>query len=289
MFCDKSSREIIELLKRECKDVGVEILTGTRITSVGRKGHFQVTTDRGPVEAHSLVVATGGLSIPKLGASEFGYTVAQQFGLRIVEPRPGLVPLTLGPRDRRLFGALSGVSLDVIAQLKEVEFRENLLFTHRGLSGPVILQISSYWSEGEALTLNLLPETNASDFLLKERDSKSHITTLLDRFLPRRFTQIWFDSRGGPRPMHRYSQHELKEISNDLTAWQVNPSGTEGYSKAEVTVGGVDTDELSSKTMEAKKVPGLYFVGEIVDVTGWLGGYNFQWAWSSGWVAGQYV
>jgi predicted Rossmann fold flavoprotein len=289
LFCDGSSQQIIDLLLKECRAAGVVIQTNTHISSVGKTETFSIVTTHGNVEASSLVVASGGLSIPKLGASDFGYLIAKQFGINIVKPKPGLVPLSFSPNDRKFFASLSGVSLDVIANLKGMDFHEQILFTHRGLSGPAILQISSYWEKGEPITLNLLPNQNASKILESVRDSKSYVSTVLEGFLPKRFVQKWFESQGGPLPINRYSRRELQEVSKGLSAWQIIPSGTEGYSKAEVTVGGIDTDGLSSKTMGTKKIPGLYFIGEVVDVTGWLGGYNFQWAWASGWVAGQYV
>ncbi len=289
LFCDGSSTQIIELLLKECRAAGVVIQTNTHISSVDKTETFSIDTPHGNIEASSLVVASGGLSIPKLGASDFGYSIARQFGINIVNPKPGLVPLSFRPADKKFFASLSGVSLDAIASLKGIDFHEHLLFTHHGLSGPVILQISSFWKKGEVITLNLLPDQNAYKILESVRDSKSYLSTVLERFLPKRFIQKWFESQGGPLPINRYSHKDLREISKGLSAWQIIPFGTEGYSKAEVTVGGIDTDELSSKTMGTKRIPGLYFIGEVVDVTGWLGGYNFQWAWSSGWVAGQYV
>jgi len=289
LFCDGSSEQIIEMLLEECTAVGVVIQNGTSVESVNKHGTFLLKTSRGEIESTSLVIASGGLSIPKLGASNFGYRIAKQFGIKTITPRPGLVPLTFHSSQKEMFGGLSGVSLDSEVCSEGIGFRNRLLFTHRGLSGPAILQISSYWSVGASITVNLLPDLNAYEFLKAHRNSKSQLSTVLDRTLPSRFVKKWLESVGGNQPMYRYSPNELRKIGDGLNAWQIAPSGTEGFSKAEVTVGGIDTDELSSKTMETKRIPGLYFIGEVVDVTGWLGGYNFQWAWSSGWVSGQYV
>ncbi len=289
LFCDGSSQQIIDLLLNECRSTGAVIQTGTEVRSMQKDGAFVLSTNIGEVEAASLVVASGGLSIPKLGASNFGYTTARQFGIKIVDPKPGLVPLTFKSADKEFFASLSGISLTAIVGLNGIEFRDEMLFTHHGLSGPAILQISSYWDEGETITLNLLPDQDAYEFLRQGLNSKLNLSTVLEPLLPKRFIQNWFESRGGTRPMNSYSLKELRGIAEELNAWTIAPFGTEGYAKAEVTVGGIDTNDLSSKTMETKKVPGLYFIGEVVDVTGWLGGYNFQWAWSSGWVAGQYV
>jgi predicted Rossmann fold flavoprotein len=287
LFCDRSSQQIINMLLKECNEAGVSIGTSTRVASVHKGERFILNTTIGEIESESLVIATGGLSVPKLGASDFGYSVAKQFDVKIVKPKPGLVPLTFRPADVDFFETLSGISLDAHVGIGSASFRENVLFTHRGLSGPAVLQISSYWEEGDIVTVNLLPDEDAFEILRRARGSKLSLTSAFDQKLPKRFVQKWFEQRAGSQPMVRYSEKELRDIAAELNAWQIVPSGTEGYSKAEVTVGGIDTDELSSKTMETKKIPGLYFIGEVVDVTGWLGGYNFQWAWSSGWVAGQ--
>jgi predicted Rossmann fold flavoprotein len=257
LFCDGTSQQIIDLLLGECAVAGVEIRTNVRVTSIEKDTLFTLQTNAGLLETHSLVIATGGLSIPKLGATKFGYDVARQFGLNVTETRPGLVPLTLGGNAGQAFRDLSGVSFDAAVRCGRTAFRENILFTHRGLSGPAILQISSYWAPGRSIRIDTMPGTD---------DPKS---------LPRRFLGKWrllYDGR-----------------MDLLHEWELVPSGTEGYDKAEVTVGGVDTNELSSKTMEASKIPGLYFIGEVIDVTGHLGGFNFQWAWASGAAAGQYV
>ncbi len=289
LFCDRSSQQIIEMLKRECDEVGVCIRAGCEVQGVSRAETFTVSTNLGAHTSRSLVIATGGLSVPQLGATNFAFAVARQFGLTVTKLKPGLVPLTFQPKDIRFFSSLAGVSIDAMVSCDDVSFRENVLFTHRGLSGPAVLQISSYWAEGQPISLNVLPETDALHLFLANHQSKKELATLLDQYLPRRFALQWCEQIGGAKPMNQYSRKELEGIAQRLQNWQVMPSGTEGFGKAEVTVGGVDTDELSSKTMESKKVPGLFFVGEGVDVTGWLGGYNFQWAWASGWVAGQHV
>ena len=252
-------------------------------------GAFTLETSAGAFECDSLVIATGGLSIPKIGATDFGYRVAEQFGLRIVPPRPGLVPLTFAETQQRAFSGLSGISVDARVSANGASFRENLLFTHRGVSGPAILQISNYLADGEALTVDLLPDRPAREWLLAESRTNKELKTVLGQALPQRFAQQWCDLCASSKPMNRYSALELDEIARRLHHWEITPAGTEGYTKAEVTCGGVDTGELSSKTMESRRVRGLYFIGEIVDVTGWLGGYNFQWAWASGHAAGQSV
>ena len=289
LFCDRSSQYIIDMLKRECDEVGVCIRAGCEVKEVSRAETFTVSTNLGAHTSRSLVMATGGLSVPQLGATNFAFAIARQFGLKVTKLRPGLVPLTFQPKDIRFFSSLAGVSIDAMVSCDDVSFRENVLFTHWGLSGPAVLQISSYWAEGQPIALNVLPETDALHLFLANHQSKKELATLLDQYLPRRFALQWCEHIGGPKQMNQYSRKELEGIAQRLQNWQVTPSRTEGFGKAEVTVGGVDTDELSSKTMESKKVPGLFFVGECVDVTGWLGGYNFQWAWASGWVAGQYV
>lgn len=289
LFCDGSSRQIVEMLLKECEEAGVELRLNCRVTEVRRTDGFALETSLGAFECDSLVIATGGLSFPKLGATDFGYGVARQFGLRIVPPEPGLVPLTFGETERRLFAELSGVSLDAKVTAGGTSFRESILFTHRGVSGPAILQISSYRRENEAIVMDLLPGESALDLLLAERGTNRELKTVLGRWLPQRFVQQWCAQYAPSRPMNRYSDRELKELAARMQRWEFLPSGTEGYAKAEVTRGGVDTGELSSKTMECRQVQGLYFIGEVVDVTGWLGGYNFQWAWASGHAAGQFV
>ena len=289
LFCDGSSRQVIGMLLAECEAAGVEVVTGCRVAAVRRDSLFEVETGRGTYHAESLVVATGGLSIPKLGATDFGYRVARQFGLKVVAPEPALVPLTLGPRDLAAFRPLSGVSVPAVVRLGPAEFAESVLVTHRGLSGPAVLQISSYWSRGDELSIDLLPGADARALLESRRASGAELATALASRLPKRFAQVWCEAFARPGPLRAYTDAEVEAAAARLHDWRVRPAGTEGFQKAEVTRGGVHTDELSSKTMEARRVPGLYFVGEVVDVTGHLGGYNFQWAWASGHAAGRHA
>jgi hypothetical protein len=274
------------MLLAECEAAGVRVVTGCRVSGVEKGGRFMLQTSRGEFESDSLVVATGGLSIPKLGATDFGYRVARQFGLEVVRPEPALVPLTLAPRDLASFRPLSGVSVPALVRSGAAEFAENILVTHRGLSGPAVLQISSYWSRGEELSIDLLPGADARSLLARKRRSGAELATALGQLLPKRFAQVWCEQFAPPRPLRTYTDAEVEAVAARLHDWRVRPDGTEGFHKAEVTRGGVHTDELSSKTMEARRAPGLYFVGEVVDVTGHLGGYNFQWAWASGYAAG---
>ena len=288
-FCDESARGIIEMLLAECAAAGVEIRTGCRVAEVRKADRFEVMTSDGGFRAESLVLATGGLSFPKLGASDFGYRVARQFGLGITELRPGLVPLAFGAGECEELRALSGLSIPVVARHGGAEFAENLLFTHRGVSGPAVLQISSFWREGETLRLDLLPGVSAQEFVSAARKDRTDLPTLLSRHWPRRFAEAWV-ARGFPaKPVSQWNAAELARAAESLSGWPLTFPATEGYAKAEVTLGGVDTRELSSKTMEARKVRGLFCIGEVVDVTGWLGGFNFQWAWASGHAAGQFV
>jgi predicted Rossmann fold flavoprotein len=289
LFCDGSSRQIIDLLLRECLDAGVEIRCRCQVLEVRNDDLFRIKTNQGSLVSSSLVIATGGLSIPPLGATDFGYRVARQFDVRIEEPRPALVPLTLTPQIQSKLTSLSGVSLAVLVGCCGKEFRENILITHRGLSGPAILQISSYWRPGEAISINLLPDEDVFDALTNNQNSGMELVNYLARHLPRRFAQAWCELYADSRPLKQYDGRELYDIAQKIHHMQLTPSGTEGFRKAEVTAGGVSTTELSSQTMETKRVPGLYFIGEVVDVTGQLGGYNFQWAWASGHAAGQYV
>jgi predicted Rossmann fold flavoprotein len=281
LFCDGSARQIVAMLLAESAAAGVDVRTGHRITSVERSDRFRVRTGQGDFEAAAVVLATGGLSIPKMGATDFAHAIAHRFGLGMVQPRPALVPLTLKVPE------LSGVSLEVVARCGGASFREAMLFTHRGLSGPAILQASSYWREGSEIEIDLLPGLDAAAFLKDRKRSrpKAELRTVLSDLMPQRLAQhLAPDGMIGTR-----RDRELDSLATGLKAWRVLPSGSEGYAKAEVTLGGVDTAELSSRTMAAKKVPGLHVIGEAVDVTGWLGGYNFQWAWSSGWAAGEAV
>jgi hypothetical protein len=289
LFCDITSRQIVEMLQQECDAMRVELRLNCQVQQVEKNVEFSVRTNAGDFECDSLVIATGGLSFPKIGATDFGYRIAQQFGLKISETRPGLVPLLFNDADLAAFGELSGISVDAVASASGSSFRENILFTHRGLSGPAILQISNYADASEPITLDILPENPGGDWLKSQRGTNKELKTFLTQWLPQRFTQQWCEQFAPSRPMNRYSNAELEEIARRLHQWEIRPAGTEGYAKAEVTLGGVDTGELSSKTMESRNVPGLYFIGEVVDVTGWLGGYNFQWAWASGHAAGQVV
>ena len=291
LFCDGGSQQIIDLLRQECDAAGVAWQMPCQVKNVNRdeSGKFVLETDRGSVVTESLVIASGGLSIPQIGASPFGYRIAEQFGIAVTPLRPALVPLTFAPEQWTAFADLPGISMDAAVSCNGASFRENLLLTHRGLSDPAILQISSYWQPGDMLHINLLPEVDANALLLEQRHSATLLPNLLANYLPRRFAQVWSETVSHIKPMNQYSEQEIKQIAAQLHDWQVMPSGTVGYKKAEVTLGGVDTRELSSKTMSAKKIPGLYFIGEVVDVTGHLGGFNFQWAWASGYAAGQYA
>ncbi|MDR3536049.1 MAG: NAD(P)/FAD-dependent oxidoreductase [Acetobacteraceae bacterium] len=288
LFCDGSARAIVTMLLQECAAAGVDLRLAHRIVGVGRADSFRVDTDHGSFEAPSLVLATGGLSIPKMGATSFAHDAARRFGLRLTQVRPGLVPLTFGDDLLDLMRPLAGVSLEVEATLERRRFREAMLFTHRGLSGPAILQISSYWRQGP-ITLNLLPGQDAAAFLLdrKRTRPKAELRTVLAEVLPQRLAHALAEPETGR--MADLPDRTLRALATRLAAWEMTPSGTEGYAKAEVTRGGVDTRDLSSRTMGANAVPGLFVIGEAVDVTGWLGGYNFQWAWASGWCAGEAV
>jgi predicted Rossmann fold flavoprotein len=280
-FCDTSSREIVQMLLRECSQAGVEIHTQCRVVETTKPERFRLSTNLGVFEASALVIATGGLSFPKLGASDFGYRVARHFDVKMTPLRPGLVPLVWKPEERDRFALLSGVSLPSVARSATAAFPENLLFTHRGVSGPAVLQISSFWREGETLTFDLMPGIDASAWLRERRSERADVATLLSRQWPKRVAEMWAERYAARKPLAQWNASELAAFAQALNAWSFLPGGTEGYAKAEVTIGGVDTGELSSKTMEARNVPGLFFIGEVVDVTGWLGGYNFQWAWAS--------
>jgi flavoprotein, HI0933 family len=291
LFCDRSAMDIVTMLERECAEAGVRIVTGARVLSIKRDAKFVVETSAGEFRAESIVVATGGLSIPKMGATGFGYGMAEQFGLRVVECRPALVPLVMSGEDASRWCDLTGLSAEVVAaagaRKKRGSFREKMLVTHRGLSGPAILQASSYWRAGEAVEVDLAPgvEVFAPLLLKNARRDVGAAVTALRTVLPGRMAERW-------AALHEpagWTNTALAAMERELHAWRVVPAGTEGYAKAEVTAGGVDTAELDAKTMESRKVPGLYFIGEVVDVTGWLGGYNFQWAWASGVSAGQAV
>jgi predicted Rossmann fold flavoprotein len=283
LFCRESSKQIVEMLLAECRAGKVRILTGCSVEEVERGHDFLVKTHQGDFTASNLVVATGGLSFPKVGASDLGYRIARQFGLKIVDTKPSLVPLVLAGESYR---DLAGVSADVRISANDVSFRENILFTHRGMSGPAILQISNYWTKTESVAIDLLPDIDLAEILNAERRNLKHVNTLVSEHLPARIAER-LTKRWTGRSLASLSDKDRAEVATNFNDWRVRFNDTEGYDKAEVTLGGVATDELSSKTFEAKKVPGLYFIGEVVDVTGWLGGYNFQWAWASARAAGE--
>jgi predicted Rossmann fold flavoprotein len=285
LFCDGSARQIVAMLLAECDAAGVDVRVAHKVTRVEKADRFTVATDHGDFSAEAVVLATGGLSIPKMGATGFAHETARRFGLKITQTRPALVPLTLSTP------GISGVSFDVEARCGKAAFREALLFTHRGLSGPAILQVSSYWKPGQEIVIDMLPGLDAAAFLKERKRSrpKAQLHTVLAEKLPQRLAQALAPDIGTEGTMANLRDRDLDALAERLQRWKIVPTGTEGYAKAEVTVGGIDTDGLSSRTMEAKKVPGLYAIGEAVDVTGWLGGYNFQWAWSSGWAAGEAV
>lgn len=293
LFCDASARQIVDMLVAECGAAGVGFQLDTSIMAVKKTpAGFELQTSKEEMSCTSLVIATGGLSIPKTGASGFGYDIARQFGLKIIPTAPALDGFLAPVALKKDFEKLSGVSLGVVVSTGTNSFRENILFTHKGLSGPAALQASLHWKLGLSLILNLIPETHPQEWMEKNRasGSKAQVQNLLLEFFPKSFADFFAELNGvsGKRLLD-LGVKELQNLVKNLSAWEIKPEGTVGYSKAEVTRGGVSTEELSSKTMESKKVPGLYFIGEVVDVTGWLGGYNFQWAWSSGWVAGQSV
>ena len=291
LFCDGPARAIVDMLLHECAAGGVDVRLGEQVTSVTRDDAFRVETQFATYAAPSLVLATGGLSIPKMGATGFAYDVARQFGLPVTETQPALVPLKASPKAELFDPALAGVSLDAIASFGKKAFREHMLFTHRGLSGPAILQISSYWTAGHAIALNLMPDRDAFAFLLarKRARPKANVHTVLAEIFPGRLAERLASVYAPPGEMANIPDRALAALADKLAHWPFVSDASEGYAKAEVTRGGIDTRALSSKTMAAHDVPGLYAIGEAVDVTGWLGGYNFQWAWSSGWSAGQAV
>ncbi len=285
LFCNRSSKDILNMLEAECREVGARIFLNTSISEVSKSDKFVVRTGESEFRAPHLVIATGGLSIPRMGATSFGYDIARQFGLAIREPRPALVPFVLAPEDRDRYCDLTGVSAEVVASFDGQSFCEKMLVTHRGLSGPAILQISSYWKPGHPIALDLAPGHEVTT-ALRQPNSQRNITaakSALQHFLPQRFASLWLDVH---EPKN-WTNVALDQLEQQVHSWTITPAGTEGFAKAEVTAGGVDTNELSAKTMESKKVPGLFFIGEVVDVTGHLGGFNFQWAWASGAAAGR--
>ncbi len=288
LFCEGSARQIVAMLLAECEAAGAVLRTGHRVSAIERPDDWRIVTDRGSVTASSLVVATGGLSIPKLGATGLAFDVARQFDVPVTPVAPALVPFTFTGAAQEAMRSLAGLSLDVVARCGTAAFPEAMLFTHRGLSGPALLQASSYWQPGEALRLDLAPGRDVGAHLKQRRQTrgKAELGTILAELLPQRLAQAVAAEQDAPGPLGGLPAATLQAVAARLGDWRLVPTGTEGYAKAEVTRGGIDTDALSSRTMEARTVPGLFFVGEAVDVTGWLGGYNFQWAWSSGWAAG---
>jgi predicted Rossmann fold flavoprotein len=294
LFCDNKSSDILELLLSECKEAGVELRLGTAVSEIAKlDSGYQLQTSAGQLRCESLVIATGGLSIPTLGATGFGYQVAKQFGHELLPTRAGLVPFTItDPQLKALCTELSGTSVeDCLVSCNGQSFKENILFTHRGLSGPAILQISSFWQPGDAISINLLPHIDLPEWLAAQQLERpnSELKTLLAELFTKKMAGLLADNWFASKPMKQYTHADLKAIAEQLGDWQLVPAGTEGYRTAEVTLGGVDTREVSSKTMESLKSPGLYFVGEVLDVSGHLGGFNFQWAWASGYAAAQYV
>lgn len=297
LFCDDSAKQIVDMLVRECRQVKCRFQMGTKISKVVKVSradggtHFAVRTDRGEFTGDSLVIATGGLSIPQIGATGFGYEIARQFGLKVTELAPALDGFDWREGDLRGFTELSGISLDVKVTANKVAFRENILFTHKGLSGPASLQASLYWRKDKALSIDLLPDLDGAEFLRQQKQNKGkqEVKNVLADVLPKRFAEYFAAHLKIGGTMGQLDGGKSEKLAQALNNWQVMPGRTVGYKKAEVTRGGIDTSELSSTNMEAKKVPGLYFIGEVVDVTGWLGGYNFQWAWASGYAAGQTV
>jgi predicted Rossmann fold flavoprotein len=291
LFCDDSAIDIIQMLKTECDRAQAQWRMPCAVRGVSRVGDtFRVDTEAGAITANALVIATGGLAVPKIGATPFGYQVAEQFGIKVVPPRPALVPLSFDPETMQRFGDLSGLSIDAEVSCNAGRFREAVLLTHRGISGPAILQISSYWQDGPArnpIHINLLPSPQQVEQLTAQRASKAQFNNVLAEILPKRLAQAWSDAHGLVKANNQFSDKAYSQAVSSLQDWQVKPSGTLGYNKAEVTLGGVDTTKLSSKTMECTDVKGLYFIGEVVDVTGHLGGFNFQWAWASAVAAGQ--
>lgn len=290
LFCDNKASDILGLLLAECERTGAEVRLNTSVQEViANAAGYRLLTSSGTLDCASLVVATGGLSIPTLGATGFGYQLARQFGHQVLPTRAGLVPFTITDHLKELCNALSGTSVDCIASCNGHSFRENLLFTHRGLSGPAILQVSSFWTPGDSVSINLLPDHDALAWLAAQQAERpnAELRTLLGEVFTRKMAQLLCDHGFESKPMKQYAPMQLQEVAARLSDWQVVPAGTEGYRTAEVTLGGVDTREVSSKTMESLKSPGLYFIGEVLDVTGHLGGFNFQWAWASGHAAGE--
>lgn len=293
LFCNDKSQAIVDMLLTECAEADVTVQLNTAIMQIEKSANqtFTLRTSQGRFSCESLVLATGGLSIPTMGASPFGYKVAEQFGLHVWPTRAGLVPLTLHENDKLKFSSLSGVAVETVVRNDRIQFRENSLFTHRGMSGPAILQISSYWEAGEGIQINLLPDMQLATYLKNQQRQQPQklLKNTLAELLPKRLIEVFIALDLADKPLQMINHVMFETITAQLQAWILKPNGTEGYRTAEVTLGGVDCDAISSKTFQANAVPGLYFVGEVLDVTGWLGGYNFQWAWASGWCAGQVV
>ncbi len=293
LFCDLSAKDILNMLLTQCKKYNITLQLNCSINKVHKLPDqpFSLKTTQGDLFCKSLVIATGGLSIPKMGASPFGYKMAKQFGIKIIPTTAGLVPLTLHLHDKEKFSLLSGIALDATVSNHRQSFRENILFTHRGLSGPAILQLSSYWQPGEPIFIDLAPDHDLLTYLIhaQQQHPQQRLKTTLHYFFPKRLVAVFVSESLANTPLAKMSKANFEEVAKLFHTWRITPNGTEGYRTAEVTVGGVDCNAISSKTMMATQVPQLYFIGEVLDVTGWLGGYNFQWAWSSGWCAGQYV
>lgn len=289
LFCNDSASRVADMLLSECYRAGAGFEFNCAVSAIKKADSFTVETDKGIFTSKSLVIATGGLSYPQLGAGGLGYLAAKQFAMKVTKLLPALTPIKFSPEDARVFSSLSGVSIRCALSQGATSFTDNLLFTHTGISGPAVLQISSYWDRKSSLSIDLLPGVDIYSALTGNKSSKVLLSTLLNRYLPKRFVKLWCDLHCAPKPMNRYSTQEIAAICRGLHDWVLRPGGAEGFNKAEVTLGGVDTVDLSSKTMESRKVPGLYFVGEVTDVTGRLGGYNLHWAWASGHAAGQFV
>ncbi len=289
LFTGDGAGGIVRMFQDECARANVAIQLQCRIMAVSKREAFEVVTSQGPFESESLVIATGGLAMPQIGATPLGYQIARQFGINVIEPVPALVPLLWSENDLMNFQDLSGLAFDTIVKCGRHHYRENILFTHRGLSGPAVLQISSHWKEGQEISIDLFPERDIYQELMIRRKERTEMSTFLSAFLPKRFAKKWCELYCPSKPLNRTSEKELRSVAERLHDWRVTPQKRDGYGAAEVTGGGVDTDEISSKRMESKKVPGLFVAGEVLDVTGELGGYNLQWAWSSGWSAGQFA
>ena len=293
LFCNNKSKDILDLLLSECETESVSIRLNTKIEAIEKLNdhHFKINSTRGNFHCQSVVIASGGLSIPTMGASSLGYKIAEQFGIKVWPTRAALVPFTLHAEEKEKLALLSGIAVDSLVSNRQKNFRENILFTHRGLSGPAILQISSYWQAGEEIVINMLPEINVFERLklAQQQQPQKQLKSIMAEYLPKRVIDIFLSSEIAEKKLASISHLDFDQVAKQINAWKVLPNGTEGYRTAEVTLGGVDCNAISSKTMEANGISGLYFIGEVLDVTGWLGGFNFQWAWSSGWAAGQVV